>query len=132
VGKLTAHVYLVGDALLEFDGDGSITTIDEGASLSLNGPNAFLANTGVAGNSALPRIGNPARWSSMTRRSRRPATRRQHGASSLGVWFEQFVQMIVARVHLRRRLELRKFFVGQFHDVETATDDHFAFHSEST
>jgi Hint domain len=54
-GELTGQVYLSGDALLEFDGGGSITTIDEGASLSLNGPNAFLADTqpSVTSNTAL-------------------------------------------------------------------------------
>jgi hypothetical protein len=36
------------------------------------------------------------------------------------VWFEQLIEMVVARVHARRRLRLGKFFVGQFGDVETA------------
>ena len=53
-GTLDGTLVLAGDAVVSFDGDGQLTTIDQGASLVLNGAQAFVADsTDLASNSAL-------------------------------------------------------------------------------
>jgi hypothetical protein len=52
-GRLSGNVSLSGDSMIEF-GSGQITGIASGASLTLNGPNALIADAGfLASNSAL-------------------------------------------------------------------------------
>ena len=60
-GELTGNVSLSGDALLKFDGGGSIAAIESGASLSLSGAHALVADKGATGsNSALTGLSSNA------------------------------------------------------------------------